>query len=335
MYHTLAHPKTIDLLESIPSTKALARELCHKFNLFVMSHDEDYMTNFSKHNTISYARIMLTHQNGMPFGVIRTENTEDKSGKSAINYVVVSPIIQKSKGRGSERHTRESINLRSLLKNIEQDHRFNHKSLDIIRFFDSQGLYNRLVSRAEHKFKYGYSDSISISGSTAVSVFEYFFNNKAVSEESKNILETKFKQYLKEVDKKAKVDEVVNRFIPDCFMLIKQRHCPALVAKVSLLNKEDKNNKFYLEVQGDVKCYSEESALSADYPELSVAVKMFNTKHQLNVVENNDLYPIQSMMIESDDLDIDLDVYTSYSKHNGFDGVAKYNLFLTPVTKYE
>lgn len=328
MYHTLAHPKTIDLVERDPSVKQLARELCHKFNLFVMSHDDQYTSKGG-----DWPRVMLTKNNGIPFCVIRTENTEDQAGKPAIKYIVTSPIIQKNKGRGPDRQSRESINLRALLKNIEKDWDANRNVIDIEQRIDDINLSRKIENGAEREFKIGWSDSVSISGNAVVAVFQYLFENKPIPEESKNIIENKFKQYLKEVDKRAKVDEVINRFLTDCLVLIKHNHCPALVAKISM--KLDENNKVKVKIHDEVKCYSDESTLSADYPELTIAIKMFNTKNQLNPTTNDDLYPIKSIVIDSDKLDTDLDVFTCDSSRYGFLNMSRYNLFLTPAAKHE
>lgn len=328
MYHTLAHPKTIDLVERDPSVKQLARELCHKFNLLVMSHDDQHISMGGSH-----PRVMLTKNNGIPFCVIRTENTEDQAGKPAIKYIVTSPIIQKNKGRGPDRQSRESINLRALLKNIEKDWDANRNVIDIEQRIDDINLSRKIENGAEREFKIGWSDSVSINGSAVVAVFQYLFENKPIPEESKNIIENKFKQYLKEVDKRAKVDEVINRFLTDCLVLIKHNHCPALVAKISM--KLDENNKVKVKIHDEVKCYSDENTLSADYPELTIAIKMFNTKNQLNPTTNNDLYPIKSIVIDSDKLDTDLDVFTCDSSRYGFLNMSRYNLFLTPAAKHE
>lgn len=328
MYHTLAHPKTIDLVERDPSVKQLARELCHKFNLFVMSHDDQFTSRGG-----SRPRVMLTKNNGMPFCVIRTENTEDQAGKPAIKYIVSSPIIRKDKGRGPDRQSRESINLRALLKNVEKDWDANRGVIDIDQRIDDINLPRKIEHSAEHELKVGWSDSISISGDAVVAVFQYLFENKPIPEESKNIIENKFKQYLKKVDTIAKVNEVVNRFLTDCLVLIKHNHCPALVAKVSM--KLDENNKVEVKVHDEVKCYSNESTLSADYPELTVAIKMFNTKNQLNPTTNDDLYPIKSILIDSAKLDIDLDVFTCDSNRSGYMNMSKYSLFVTPAAKHE
>ena len=328
MYHTVAHPQTIDLVERDPSVKQLARELCHKFNLFVMSHDDELSSMGNSH-----PRVMLTKNNGMPFCVIRTENAQDQAGKPATKYIITSPIIRKDKGRGADRQSRESINLRALLKNIEKDWSMNHDAMDIEQRIDDINLIRKIESAAERELKVGWSDSVSIGGDTAVAVFQYLFQNKPIPEESKNIIENKFKQYLKEVDTRAKVNEVINRFLTDCLVLIKHNHCPALVAKVSM--KLDENNKLKVKVHDEVKCYSNENTLSADYPELTVAIKMFNTKNQLNSTANDDLYPIKSILINSDKLDIDLDVFTSDSSRSGYLCVSRYNLFLTPAAKHE
>jgi len=75
--------------------------------------------------------------------------------------------------------------------------------------------------------------------------------------------------------------------------------------------------------------------IDADYPELTVAIKMFNTKNQFDPTTNDDLYPIKSILINSDKLDIDLDVFTSDSSRSGYLCASRYNLFLTPAAKHE
>jgi hypothetical protein len=321
MYHTLAHAKTIEFIEQQLPVRQLARELCHKFNVFVMSHE----------NT-SRGKVHLTRESGVPFCSIRTEYTENQAGNEVVKYVVESPMVQKDKGRGQDRHCRESINLRALLKTLEKDYDANGKELDLdFMFNESYKLFTRLEDRAERVFRVGWNSSISIDSDAALSVLKHFFEKEPINDKAQAALEAKYKEHLVNVDKKSKVIEFTNRFVTDCLLLVKYDNYPAVVAKVSF--KMDENNKIKLSVHDRVKCYAEESALAADYPELVITMKMFNTKNKVSDSNSEDLYPIKSLVSDDEDrIDTDLDVLTIRSGR--YDSNC-HNIFLTPVTKYE
>jgi hypothetical protein len=321
MYHTLAHAKTIEFIEQQLPVRQLARELCHKFNVFVMSHE----------NT-SRGKVHLTRESGVPFCSIRTEYTENQAGNEVVKYVVESPMVQKDKGRGQDRHCRESINLRALLKTLEKDYDANGKELDLdFMFNESYKLFTRLEDRAERVFRVGWNSSISIDSDAALSVLRHFFEKEPINDKAQAALEAKYKEHLVNVDKKSKVIEFTNRFVTDCLLLVKYDNYPAVVAKVSF--KMDENNKIKLSVHDRVKCYAEESALAADYPELVITMKMFNTKNKVSDNNSEDLYPIKSLVSDDEDrIDTDLDVLTIRSGR--YDSNC-HNIFLTPVTKYE
>jgi hypothetical protein len=322
MYHTLAHAKTIEFIEQQLPVRQLARELCHKFNVFVMSHDEDK----------NRKKVHLTRESGTPFCSIRTEYTENQAGNEVVKYVVESPMVQKDKGRGQDRHCRESINLRALLKTLEKDYDDNGQELDLDFMFNERyKLFTRLEDRAERVFRVGWNSSISIDSDAALSVLRHFFEKEPINDKAQAALEAKYKEHLVNVDKRSKVIEFTNRFVTDCLLLVKYDNCPAIVAKVSF--KVDENNKIKLSVHDGVKCYAEESALAADYPELVITMKMFNTKNKVSDNNLEDLYPIKSLVSDDEDrIDTDLDVLTIRSGR--YDSNC-HNIFLTPVTKYE
>jgi hypothetical protein len=322
MYHTLAHAKTIEFVEQRLPVKQLARELCHKFNVFVMSHSEH--THLGKVN--------LTRESGVPFCSIRTQYVENQAGKEVVKYVVESPMVQKDKGRGEDRHCRESINLRALLKTLEKDYDANGKELDLDFMFNERyKLFIKLEDRAERVHRVGWGSSVSIDSDAALSVLKYFFEKEPINDKAQAALEAKYKEHLVNADKKSKVVEFTNRFVTDCLLLVKYDNCPAVVAKVSF--KMDENNKIKLSIHDGVKCYAEESALAADYPELVITMKMFNTKNKVSDSNSEDLYPIKSLVSDDEDrIDTDLDVLTIRSGR--YDSNC-HNIFLTPVTKYE
>jgi len=184
MYHTLANANTIEFIEQHLPVRQLARELCHKFNVFVMSHNEN--TNRKK--------VHLTRESGIPFCSIRTEYVENQAGEEVVKYIVESPMVQKDKGRGEDRHCRESINLRALLKTLEKDYDANGQELDFgFMFNERYKLFTRLEDRAERVFRVGWGSSISIDHDAALSVLKFFFEKEPINAKAQADLEAKYK----------------------------------------------------------------------------------------------------------------------------------------------
>lgn len=354
MYHTLANAETIELTERNPDIKLLARELCHKFNLFVMAHDAEVMerarSGLAKEDPVMLRkyedrnlRLLLTKQNGLPFCAIRTEASEDRSGNNAVNYVVTSSMIHKDKGRGADRMTRESINIKALMKNLQKDYDANGTKLHADYKLGKLDIGYQIIRGVEFAMKGGLGRTLSFSDTASQSILEHVFEKKPLDQTVLDYLKTKYDEYQKSLVKKAQVQEIIDRFMTDCYVVLKHDFLPAIVGKVTL-SKNIVNNdvKIDVRVHDEVKCYSDMDSLAADYSDLALSIKMFGIKNEIE--KNNGwaksqdkvMFPIANYLPNHfDKLDIDLDTLTYHSKTEGFYNFSPYNLLLVPVSTHE
>lgn len=348
MYHTLAHPTTIELTERNAPMKGLVRELCHKFNVFVMTHDLDLMAA-TTNNPIDdpvrqirfedrHLRLLLTRENGMPFCVTYIDHQE-KDGKVVPCYNVISPMISKNKGRGSDRKSRESIHIKALMKSLEKDYDTGSRSLDLRYFLEHDvSAFPSICRSADSLAKIGWGNSISLGSDPTIGVLKYIFEDQPLSNEVRDKLKDEYNSYLKILSKKAMSKEISDRFVTDCYVVLRHYMTPAIVAKISFhknINSVTGETNVDIKVHDGVKCYADMDALAADLPDLAVSIKMFSTKNQIKTNTNREcsLFPIATQLPNNEDkLDTDLDVYVENNGMSGFSNFGHYDLLITPVT---
>jgi hypothetical protein len=334
MYHTLASQQTKDFVERNPNLKSLAREMCHKFNAFVMTYDMN--PDAEPVYEDKYSQVLLTKENGTPFCGIRAVKAVNRAQEPVINYIVLSPMILKNKGRGADRMTRESTNIKALMKVLEKDYDNNAVKLDMNDVISHHMNIDRDLSySAETITKSSYSDRLSFNYETCKQILESQFENKPLSIPTVEYLKTAYEKYLKDQEKLEKTREIVRRFITDCYLVVRYEFCPAIVMKVSL-SKENYTDPLKIKVHDGMKPYSSMEALANDYPDLAISLKMFNTRHDLNKDvssrKGKNLFPIiNDLPWAVDKLDAELDVFTSAKGYTGLGRFNSVQLILTPI----
>jgi len=323
MYHTQAHPTAIQLVDSNPDLKHFVRELHHKFGAVVMSYD--------KRSDREFSCIMLTKENGMPFCVVHTQMGNKRDGTNAVEYTISAPFIQKDRGRSGERNTRESINLKSLIKLLEQDVKSNSHESSINKMIPDI-MHMIKESAKEHK-GVRYNGSIRFHDDVAEELMLNVLEGVALSQKSTDTLTKTYQAHLKHKQGLKEAEEMVDRFYnTDNYLLIQYRHCPAVVVKVNLAKE---NNATLFKVHPEVKCYSTMEQLAADFPDFAVSIKMYQTKRNISPDSTKTLYEIGGYVpLYEDRYDPDLDFAQYYSNIAAYDGFDKFRAMITPVTKY-
>lgn len=347
MFHTHAHPEAVRLVEQNPELKTFVKELNHKFGVSVMSYDKDYHDNCIesfKHlsmddpirlRTERSVRIMTARPNGTPFGVIYVDSNTGRSNETKTQYNMISSFIRKERGRGSDQHHRSSINLKMLMKLLESDVRQN----DYENFTFKEPL-PVVLNFAENSLKemknLRYRNGIAFSSSVVLEILQSRFENAELSQRSIDEMDTAYKTYLKEKAATAEMQEVFGRLFTEVYMLVQYRFLPAVVAKVTLKREGTSSNPTTsFSFHPDVKCFSTMDQLSAEYPDLAVSMKMFNTKHNFNN-ERSDMYEISHhKFYRKDKYDIDLDFVQYYSNINYYGRFDKVDVIIVPVMKHE
>lgn len=346
MFHTHAHPEAVRLVEQNPELQALIREINHKFGASVMSYDFDRYCNYVSNNFSHLpvgdpirlraewsVPVMLTQPSGLPFCAVYVDQTSNKNGNNVVQYNVMSQFISKDRGRGSDRHIRSSINLKMLMKLLEKDLKENEKC-QFKEFIPS--VLTTAHSSARDVKGVRYTGSVRISEEATLEILKSRFENGSLSQKVIDEMNKTYMSYKKQEVDIEEVNEMVNRLFTEVYVLIQYKNCPASVAKVTLKREgQGPNTVNIFSVHPDVKCFSTMDQLAAEYPDLAVSMKMFNTKHNLESKQNK-MYEISShKFTRKDKYDPDLDFVQFYTGLNHYGGFDKVDVIMVPVTKYE
>lgn len=344
MYHTLAQQSTIDLVENHPNLKALVRELTHKFNAYVMAHDASKIEKVSGSSDNVIRRnthVLLTKENGLPFGVAFVGEGSDREGKIVPDYSFMSNIVVKAKGRGHDRTTRSSINMKALMKSLEKDYDNNYDAQYALKSV-ADALGYTTYQEAKRIAKVGWNDgSIGISNDLTKKILLERFEGIQLTEESVEKLRSAYKDLLKSREKCNLATEIMSRFLTQCYLVIRPEFCPAVVTKINLDHTTDKDGDKDVKVtfHDEVKCYSTMDALAEAHNDLALSIKMFNTKHQIDQRQHYPEYALSPIYNDLprhyDKLDADLDILAWDTNITGFGDFRRIDVLLIPIAKYE
>ena len=338
MYHKLANPETIELIEDNPLLKQFIREASYKFKVFAMTHDPDLLKSslrhvqdikeerpavyerYKRHGT----RVMLAYESGVPFGTVKVTNGHDKEGRSVDAISFCAEFVKKARGRGSERHTRDSISVKALIKAIKAD--IDENGEECFRS-SAEYAFRGLVNKAADVFNSRYSPSLRFSSEALINMMNHIRDKEQLDAMTTKELDVAFKQLEESKDRKNKILEVVRRYIGDCYYVTKQEHCPIVVSRITV--QEDPNvpeglpyidAKIKVTTHPDVKCYADIDELAKDCPDLVVSLKMFDVKINDNDKIFSRPYPITQYVPYLDKLDIDLDIFCTSNHQYGLNG---------------
>lgn len=343
MFHAHAHPEAVRLVEQNPDLKLFIKELNHKFGVSVMSYDRERHNNLTENNPglTPPERLRLEHSisvmvvkpDGTPFCVASVGEGANKNGDKMTEYNVMASFIEKDRGRGGDKHYRSSINLKALIKLLEKDFKHNNKSVfsEYIPL-----LLNFAENSAREEKDIRYRGGLRMSDSTLIELLRNKFEKEELSQKTIDEMDKAYKLYMKAEAAEVEVQEMVNRLCTEVYMLVQYKHCPASVAKVTIKQEGvgDKQTKI-VSVHPDVKCFSTMNELAAEYPDLAVSMKMFNTKHNLESKQNS-MYEISNHKFgRKDKYDSDLDFINYYATFSDYGGFNKVDIIMVPVTKYE
>lgn len=351
MFHTHAHPEAVRLVEQNPELQALIREINHKFGASVMSYDfyrySNYVSDNFSHLPVGdpirlraewSIPIMLTRPNGLPFCVVHVSQGNNKNGDSVTEYNVTSQFISKDRGRGSDRHIRSSINLKMLMKLLEKDLKENEKC----QFKEYiPAVLNTARGSAMEAKGVRYQPSVRISEEAVLEILKSRFENGSLSQKVIDEMNKTYASYKKHLAGEVEVDDMIDRLFTEVYMLIQYRYCPVSVAKVTLKQEGQSPNRINIfSVHPDVKCFSTMDQLAAEYPDLVVSMKMFNTKHNFESEQSkmyeSKMYEISNhKFTRKDKYDPDLDFVQFYSNLNYYCGFDKVDVIMVPVMKHE
>jgi len=290
IFHRLCKQDTIDLVSVTPDLLRLVAELCQQFKVKVLDHnrDSDYKM-----------RILLAENNGVPFGIAST----DQNNKGVLTYRFQAMFIEKARGRGTDRMSRESVKLPALMKLLKKDHEENYM-LSI----------NQMLSRIpeiiqdEIKKVVGAGRYMRDIGSDATKALLGFYTEQKMITDPQ-IIKTidEYILQLKQIDeKKAQLDSKMVEYKTDLHFMLE---CGNHTFIAGTLKYDVTTNKYSL--HEDVNCYASIEDLEQTQPQLMLSYKMYRTGVENKVEFREGFVP------RRDNYSPDFEVITHYVTSSG------------------
>lgn len=320
MYHDLLADVAKEKIESNGALKFYLRELCHKFKLKVFS---DYYSG----------RYLLLTENNVPFGVASLSTGQLRDGTETQGYDFIAPFVKKDRGRGSDRYTRTSVNIKNLLKTIESD--IATRGAVGFSMYATKDIYANFHNMAADAANMRYVRGISLSDKTATAVVMNYFNKEPLTSDAIEEFNKVYQRYCKEREAMENVEEACSRFVGNCYAVLRFLNSPVIVTKVNI--SKDR----MLNVWSDLgKCYTTMNELAVDYPDLAVSLKMFYTKNEKRIMDSqaridipaNHVCEINTYLPWGTNLiDTDLDVVTAENREYGLTPYSNMAYTFVPV----
>lgn len=332
IYHALTPDSTKELVEGSGPLKAFVRELNYKFNVVVMAHDVEHakhMFNGKEITNVKGIRFMMTKPDTTPVMIAKLVDGATKEGGWAQGYSISAPFISKDRSGSSDRSTRESINMKGLLKAIEKDMSVNpsHATRFIADIFEEtkRYIFNKHGAR--------YSSGVRLSEDTLKQVLSHFMESMVINASADNEIRKAYETCKRDQEQNTVAREMYNRFKEvKCHLLVVQDQMPARAYEV-MCTGTGKDEK--IEIHGGVKCYTTIDELHADIPDLAISMKMFMTKNsesKKNKIDNDALFPIYNDVVSRNDVfDKDLDAVSGGGYIRCLGSFSNYSFFMTPV----
>lgn len=331
IFHTHAKATTMQLVNRVADIHKLAREICFKFGVKVLSHN-DHINEALDPNYVEYAgwtaeenedykekrlrydsKVLLAYPNGTPFGVISLEKSTTR-GQSGDLYKFSSHFVSKDRGRGDDRQTRKSTTVLNLLKAIAKDCHLRSETEAFSSVF-TRGLVDEIYEEVKDTIKIPYTGSLR--DDTNIALVNFYKNNKLITDP--NTLKEIDAYAQKIVERDAKLNELgstVDRFKAGVYILGTVTHSPVIV--VGKLKYKDQN-------RWDVESVQSYASVDDIPPELMLTYKMWRTKHETKYDFSEGLLPRRT------DYDADFDVVPLSRTHRGMSHFDVVRMLVTPV----
>ena len=306
IFHRLVKQDTIDFVAATPDLLRLVAELCQQFKVKVLDHnrDDDYKL-----------RILLAQDNGVPFGVASAD-----ASKGKLVYRFTAPFIEKERGRGQDRATRESIKLPALMKLLKKDHEENYMP-----------SINHMLSRIPDIVKDEITKVVGserflrdIGSNTTRALIAFYAEQKMITDpEIIKSIDEYISHMKKNDEKKAQLNSKISEYKTDLHFMMECGNHTFIAGTLKYEITEDR----YL-LHEDVNCYASVEDLEQTQPQLMLSYKMYRTGVE-NKVEFREGY-----VPRRDHYSPDFEVITHYFMSSGMpqaqDGNTSCRIFITP-----
>ena len=289
IFHRLVKQDTIDFVAATPDLLRLVAELCQQFKVKVLDHnrDDDYKL-----------RVLLAQDNGVPFGVASAD-----ASKGKLVYRFTAPFIEKERGRGQDRATRESIKLPALMKLLKKDHEANYVPSTDYMLSRIPDIIKDEITKVVGSERY----IRDIGHETARALIGFYTEQKMIT--NPDIIKS-IDEYVahmkKNDDKKAQLNSKVVEYKTDLHFMME---CGNHTFLAGTLKYDVVENKYSL--HEDVNCYASIEDLEQTQPQLMLSYKMYRTGVE-NKVEFRD-----GFVPRRDNYSPDFEVITHYVTSSG------------------
>ena len=341
MYHEITTEKTKEYVEKYPEIKKGLMEICHALKFKVLTHNEMQM----KQNTFeeeklfgltspsaerrlrNQLRFLLVDKYNIPAGCFYVKDGSNKEGKNVIAYCFIASFIEKERGRGTDRHTRDSINISALVKMLKRDYT-NGRTPEDISTNLGHSLYSMVESRIGNAVN-GRYHRISLSSETEKALVNMFFNQTTITDpdvlldlhSAKKALENAAK------DKQAFV-EALEPFRKKVTFIVQHDECPMMVGTASV----GPDDKTYL-IHPEVNYYLSPDHLPEKYKQLLVDYKMWHINHEKPEIDKRieSKTAFKVLPISNDGYDTNLGIATNSNYNRSLGGAFEdFRMFVVP-----
>lgn len=312
-------------VESNTELKTFIKELNHKYGVVAVA---------TKRDTVG-----LAYPNGIPFGVVYTFGKDNKQGETVTGYAFISDFINKERGRGSDKYTRESSKISQLIKLIEVDKNYRQWDKHICLNSRLYDLARKVRGGVEDALDMRYAKSIEFNRETSIAMLKSHFENQMITDPAViKSLERYYELYKTSLTSTAKAKEITDRFFNSkCHYILVHDGFPAVVGTLEF-KLDGTNNKYEAVFHDDMKSYTTMDALAIDRPDLVVSYKMWRVNYEVSkdnrmsrIDEGNVTYELERMLPYHDTFNADLDVLTFTSNASTLYHFGSYRYMVVPV----
>lgn len=331
IFHTHAKATTMQLVNRVADIHKLAKEICFKFGVKVLSHN-NHIDEAIDPNHVEYpgwtpeenadykerrlrydSKVLLAYPNGVPFGVISLEKATTR-GQSGDLYRFSSHFVSKDRGRGDDRQTRKSASILNLLKAIAKDCHIKSEEEGFKSVF-TRCILEDIYEVVKHSFNIPYTGILR--DHAAEALVNFYKDNKLITDT--NALRDIDNYAQKIVERDAKLNELrttVERFRTNIYTLCTVSMSPAIiVGKLKHVDKE----------KWEVESVQSYASVDDIPPEVMLTYKMWRTKHETNYDFSEELLPRRTSY------DSDFDVVPLSRTHRGMSHFDEVRMLVTPV----
>jgi hypothetical protein len=338
IFHTSLSDEQINLIEVNPELKKFVAEINHRMGLQVFAvkvskelqnrlkevekGTSEYF-NLLKH-TCATMRALLGYPSGVFVCVVGCGPDENRKGDQIMSYSLASEFVVKDRGRGSDRMTRTSAKMVSLVKLLQSQMPKDDK--EVFKRTTVKGVPSIIQHSVHHSMDIPWRD-VDLSTEAQIALLKLFFENTTISNGDPVMAQMNkgWEHYKKLESRKAARDEYVLQFKNDIYVLVQTEKM--LGFSFAKLKYDPTTNEYE---SGDIEYFTSIDDMMEKSPDFVIKYKMWKTatENSWNKDKQSDVIPCEEKFYKDFDVVVFNNSRTSVS---AFGGYADQRCFITPV----